>query len=91
MQDLISDDPFSLLTICSPSGIHPRSLPTADGFFGGQPRTPMLLASHIATALSAATGRSDRPNGRLLVGARGYWGVPSFKNGSEQSSRLKPE
>ena len=35
----------------------------------------MRIASHIATALSAATGRSDRPNGRLLVGACGYWGV----------------
>jgi hypothetical protein len=51
----------------------------------------MRIASHIATALSAATGRSDRPNGRLPVSARGYWGVPSFKRGSEQGSRLKPE
>jgi hypothetical protein len=51
----------------------------------------MRIASHIATALSAATGRSDRPNGRLLVGARGYWGVPSLRNCSEHSSRLKPE
>ena len=51
----------------------------------------MRTASHIATALSAATGRSDRPNGRLLVGARGYWGASSFKNGSEHRSRLKPE
>jgi hypothetical protein len=51
----------------------------------------MRIASHIATALSAATGRSDRPNGRLLVGARGYWGVPSSFARSERSSRLKPE
>jgi hypothetical protein len=51
----------------------------------------MRIASHIATALSAATGRSDRPNGRLLVGARGYWGIPSSFARSEQSSRLKPE
>jgi hypothetical protein len=51
----------------------------------------MRRASHIATALSAATGRSDRPNGRLLVGARGYWGFSSSFNRPEQSSRLKPE
>ena len=29
----------------------------------------MRIASHIATALSAATGRSDRPNGWQFVGA----------------------
>jgi hypothetical protein len=51
----------------------------------------MRVASHIATALSAATGRSDRPNGRLPVGARGYWGFSSSMNTSEQGSRLKPE
>ena len=51
----------------------------------------MRIASHIATALSAATGRSDRPNGWLPVGARGYWGVPGSTNRSEQGSRLKPE
>jgi hypothetical protein len=51
----------------------------------------MRIASHIATALSAATGRSDRPNGWLPVGARGYWGFPSLFNRSEQDSRLKPE
>jgi len=45
----------------------------------------MRIASHIATALSAAAGRSDRPNGRLLVRVCGYWGF------SEQSSKLKPE
>jgi hypothetical protein len=50
----------------------------------------MRIASHIATALSAATGRSDRPNDWLPVGARGYWGFSSsFK--PEQGSRLKPE
>ena len=52
----------------------------------------MRIASHIATALSAAaSGRSDRPNGRLLVGAHGYWGFSSSFNRSEQGSRLKPE
>jgi len=51
----------------------------------------MRIASHIATALSAATGRSDRPNAWLPVGARGYWGFPSSFNRSEQNSRLKPE
>ena len=40
----------------------------------------MRIASHIATALSAATGRSDRPNGWLPVGARGYWGFSSSMN-----------
>jgi hypothetical protein len=54
-----------------------------------QPRNPMRIASHIATALSAATGRVDRPSDRPLVGAFGYWGTPS--NTSEQGSRLKPE
>jgi hypothetical protein len=56
-----------------------------------QLRNPMRIASHIATALSAATGRSDRPNGRLPVGARGYWGFSSSMNTSEQGSRLIPE
>jgi hypothetical protein len=51
----------------------------------------MRIASHIATALSAATGRSDRPNGWQLVGARGYWGFSSSINSSEHDSRLKPE
>jgi len=54
-----------------------------------QPRNPMRIASHIATALSAATGRFDRPSDRPLVGAFGYWGTPS--NTSEQGSRPKPE
>jgi hypothetical protein len=66
-------------------------LPTADGFFGGNTEDPMRKASHIATALSAATGRSDRPSGWLPVGARGYRGFPSLFNRSEQGSRLKPE
>jgi len=51
----------------------------------------MRIASHIATALSAATGRSDRPNGWLLVGACGYWGASSSFKRSKPSSRLKPE
>jgi hypothetical protein len=52
----------------------------------------MLRASHIATALSAATGRFDRrPNGWQLVGACAYWGSPGSTNSSEHGSRLKPE
>jgi hypothetical protein len=51
----------------------------------------MRIASHITTALSAATAGSDRPNGRLLVGARGYRGFSSSFKRSEQSSRLKSE
>jgi hypothetical protein len=51
----------------------------------------LLKASHIATALSAAAGRFDRPRERRLVGAFGYWGVPSSNKRSERSSRLKPE
>jgi hypothetical protein len=51
----------------------------------------MRIASHIATALSAATGRSGRPNDRLPMGARGHWGFSSSFNRSEQSSRLKPD
>jgi hypothetical protein len=51
----------------------------------------MRIASHIATALSAATGWSDRPNGWLRVGAHGYWGFSSSMNTSAQGSRLKPE
>jgi hypothetical protein len=50
----------------------------------------MRIASHIATALSAAAGRLDRPSDRPLVGAFGYWGTPT--NMSEQgSTKLKPE
>jgi len=51
----------------------------------------MRIASYIATALSAATERSDRPNDRLPMGARGYWGFSSSMHASEQGSRLKPE
>jgi hypothetical protein len=51
----------------------------------------MRFASHIATALSAAAGRSDRPNGWLPVGACAYWGFSSSMNTSEHGSRLKPE
>ena len=57
------------------------ALPRADGFSATTLRNPMRIASHIATALSAATGRSDRPNGWLLVGAPGVLGyVPSSRN-----------
>ena len=53
----------------------------------------MRIASHIATALSAATGRSDRPNGWQLVGVRmAYWGFSSsMTDRASQGSRLKPE
>ena len=51
----------------------------------------MRIASHIATALSVASGRSDRPNDRLPMGARGYWGFSSSMNTSGHGSRLKPE
>jgi hypothetical protein len=52
----------------------------------------MPFASHIAAALSAATGRSDRPNGWLLVCARvAYPGFPSMTKRSDHGSRLKPE
>jgi hypothetical protein len=51
----------------------------------------MRIASHVATALSGTTGRSDGPNDRLSVGARGYWGFSSSMHTSEQGSRLKPE
>ena len=57
----------------------------------GQLRNPMRIASDIAAALSAATRRSERPNGRLPVRAGGYWRVSSSFNRSEHGSRLKPE
>ena len=52
----------------------------------------MRIASHIATALSAATGRSDRPNGWQFAGVcKAYLGSSRTSNPSGQSSRLKPE
>ena len=53
----------------------------------------MRIASHIATALSAATGRSDRPNGWQFVGAcMAYLGLlPDRLIGPRQGSRTKPE
>ena len=53
----------------------------------------MRIASHIATALSAATGRSDRPNGWQRIGVcMAYWGFSSSMNDrASQGSRLKPE
>jgi hypothetical protein len=52
----------------------------------------MLTASHIATALSAAAGRFDRPSDRLAVGALGYWVVAGMNiTRCEQRSTLKPE
>jgi hypothetical protein len=53
----------------------------------------MRIASHIATALSAPTGRSDRPNGWQRIGVcMAYWGF-SFRinDWACQGSRLKPE
>ena len=50
----------------------------------------MRIASHIATALSAVTGRVDRPSDRPLVGAFGYWGTPTIMS-EQRSTRLKPE
>jgi hypothetical protein len=67
--------------------------PPADGFSATKLRKPMRIASHIATALSAATGRSDRPNGWLRIGVcMAYWGF-SFRmiDRASQGSRLKPE
>ena len=47
----------------------------------------MRIASHIATALSAATGRSDRPNGWQFVGAcMAYLGSSQINNRPEQGS-----
>jgi len=52
----------------------------------------MRIASHIATALSAATGRSDRPNGWQFAGAcTAYLGSSRIKNRPEQGSITKPE
>jgi hypothetical protein len=53
----------------------------------------MRIASHIATALSATTGRSDRPNGRVRIGVcMAYWGFSfSMNDRATQGSRLKPE
>jgi hypothetical protein len=91
MQDLIDADRFSPLTKRSTSGIDARSSSDRRRISADEPRTPMLRASHIATALSAATGRSDRPNGRLPVGVCAYWGFASSMKRSEDRSRLKPE
>jgi hypothetical protein len=53
----------------------------------------MRIASHIASALSAATGRSDRPNGWPRIGVcMADWGFSSRMNDrASQGSRLKPE
>jgi hypothetical protein len=46
----------------------------------------------MATALSAATGRSDRPNGWQFVGARmAYLGSSKTSGWAEQRSIPKPE
>jgi hypothetical protein len=52
----------------------------------------MRTASHIAAALSAATGRSTRPNDWRLVGTcMGYLGSSRMIDWAELGSRLKPE
>jgi hypothetical protein len=52
----------------------------------------MRFASHIATALSAATGRSDRPNGWQFARAcMAYLGSSRNNKRAEQGARLKPE
>jgi hypothetical protein len=52
----------------------------------------MRIASHIATALNAATGRSDRPNGRQFVGAcMAYLGSSRINSRPEQGLITKPE
>ena len=52
----------------------------------------MRIASHIATALSAATGRSDRPTGWQFVGAcMAYLGSSRINKRPEQGSITKPE
>ena len=93
LSDLMRGDYLSLLTICVSSGIHPRSSFRVPTDFGDNTEDPMLLrASHFATAASAATGRSNRPNGWQLVGVCvAYTGVPSSKMRSIYGSRLKPE
>jgi hypothetical protein len=79
------------LTPRAGSCIHWRAHPTADGFFGGNTEDPMLTASHIATALSAATGRFHRPGDRLPVGALGYWVAGMNMARCGQRSTLRPE
>jgi hypothetical protein len=52
----------------------------------------MRIASHIATALSAATGRSDRPNDWPFVGAcMAYLASSRINSRPEQGSITKPE
>jgi hypothetical protein len=61
--------------------------------FGDQTEEPMRIASHIATALSAATGRSNGSNGWQLVCARPAYRdlVGSSKRHDQGRFRLKPE
>ena len=52
----------------------------------------MRIASHIAIALSAASGRSDRPDGWQFVGAyMAYLGSSRINVRPEQGSITKPE
>ena len=58
-----------------------------------QLRKPMRTASHFATARSAATGRSGRPNGWQCIGVcMAYEGFSSnVIDRASQGSRLKSE
>jgi hypothetical protein len=58
-----------------------------------QLRKPMRIASNIATALSAATGRSGRPNDWQRIGVcMAYMGFSSSTiDRASQGSRMKPE
>ncbi|MFZ1102537.1 MAG: hypothetical protein WAN86_06795 [Hyphomicrobiaceae bacterium] len=53
----------------------------------------MRIASHVATALSAATGRSGRPNGWQRIGVcMAYLGFSSSTiDRASYGSKLKPE
>jgi hypothetical protein len=52
----------------------------------------MRTASHVATALGAANGRSMGSNGWQLVGACwAYWGIPSSFVRLDRRSTPKPE
>ena len=51
----------------------------------------LFKASHIATALSAATAGFNRPSDRRLVGARAYFSSSKSIDRAEQGSIRKPE
>ena len=52
----------------------------------------MRIASHIATALSAATARSNRPSDRRIVGVcKAYLGSSETSGWAGRGSIPKPE